>query len=245
MGFMLQKTDLNAMPQIGRLNEKPLHAALKAAYARPQDRFEVPVDGYVVDIVRGDLLVEIQTGNFTAIKTKLANLLHDHRLRLVYPIAKEKYIVKPDGGQESGFTRRKSPKHGRLEHLFAELVRIPHLLAHPNFSLEVLLIREEEVRRYAGGRHWRKRGWVTEERRLLEIVGRRRFWTPADLEAFLPDTLADHFTTKNLAEDLGTKLRLAQCMVYCLRHLQVIEPIGKERRFNVYTRSSSVANSFR
>lgn len=225
------------MTQIGQLNEKSLHAALKAACARPGDRFEVPVDGYVIDIVRGDLLVEIQTGNFSAIKTKLANLLHDHRLRLVYPIAKQKYIVKPDAGKKAGFTRRKSPKRGRLEHLFTELVRIPHLLGHPNFSLEVLLIREEEVRRYAGGRHWRKRGWVTEERRLLEIVDKKRYDTPAHLDAFLPNTLSDRFTTKNLAEELGIALRLAQCMAYCLRHLQVIAPIGKERNALVYTRS--------
>jgi hypothetical protein len=225
------------MTQIGRLNEKPLHAALKATYARPGDRFEVPVDGYVVDIVRGDLLVEIQTGSFGAIKTKLVNLLHTHRLRLVYPVAKEKYILKPDAGKKAGFTRRKSPKRGRLEHLFTELVRIPRLLGHPNFSLEVLLIREEEVRRYAGGRHWRKRGWVTEERRLLEIVARRRYHTPADLEAFLPDALSDPFTTKKLAEELGIHRRLAQCMAYCLRQVHVIAPIGKERNAFVYTRS--------
>jgi hypothetical protein len=233
-------TILDAMTQIGRLNEKPLHAALKAAYARPGDRFEVPVDGYVVDIVRDDLLVEIQTGNFTALKTKLANLLHDHRLRLVYPIAREKYIVKPNAGKKAGITRRKSPKHGRLEHLFTELVRIPHLLGHPNFSLEVLLIREEEVRRYAGRRHWRKRGWVTEERRLLEIVERRGYETPADLGAFLPDALSDSFTTRDLAGELGIQRRLAQCMAYCLRHLQVIEMIGKQGNANLYTLNQAI-----
>ena len=53
---------------IGLLNEKPLHAALKEWYARPEDRFEVSVDGFVIDVVRGNLRVEIQTGNFAAIK---------------------------------------------------------------------------------------------------------------------------------------------------------------------------------
>ena len=46
---------------VGLLNEKPLHASLKAWYAQPGDRFEVNVDGSVIDIVRGELLVEIQT----------------------------------------------------------------------------------------------------------------------------------------------------------------------------------------
>ena len=40
------------MSGIGLLNEKPLHASLKQWYARPGDRFEVPVDGYVIDLSR-------------------------------------------------------------------------------------------------------------------------------------------------------------------------------------------------
>ena len=52
------------MSGIGLLNEKPLHASLKQWYARPGDRFEVAVDGFVIDIVRDDLLIEIQTRNF-------------------------------------------------------------------------------------------------------------------------------------------------------------------------------------
>jgi hypothetical protein len=34
-----------------------------------------------------------------------------------------------------------------LEHIFGELVSFPKLLANPNFSIEVLFVREE-VRRY-------------------------------------------------------------------------------------------------
>ncbi len=79
--------------QIGLLNEKHLHALLKEWYAEPGDRLETPVDGYVVDIVRDGLLIEIQTRNFSAIKTKLLELTDSHRLRLVYPVAAEKWIV--------------------------------------------------------------------------------------------------------------------------------------------------------
>ncbi len=59
------------MSGIGLLNEKPLHASLKEWYAQPGDRFEQPVDGYVVDVVREGLLLEIQTANFSSIKTKM------------------------------------------------------------------------------------------------------------------------------------------------------------------------------
>ena len=108
--------------KIGTLNEKPLHAALKRWYSRPGDRFEVSVDGFVVDIVRGDLLIEVQTQSFSAIKRKLCQLVPRHPVRLVYPIAREKWIVKlaADGLTHAG--RRKSPKRNSMMELFVELV---------------------------------------------------------------------------------------------------------------------------
>jgi hypothetical protein len=142
---------------------------LKEWYAQPEDRFEVSVDGFVIDVVQGNLLVEIQTGNFASIKSKLIKLTGAHRVRLVYPIAQEKWIVKLAKDGSGGVSRRKSPKRGILEEVFWELVSFPQLLSSPNFSLEVLLIQEEEVRRYEGRRRWWRRGWVTEERRLGAI----------------------------------------------------------------------------
>src|SRR3982751_5857292 len=106
------------MSGIGLLNEKPLHASLKRWYARPGDRFEVPVDGFVIDIVREDLLIEIQTRNFSAINSKLRRLTNSHQVRLIYPIIQEKYIVRSASANSGLDVRRKSPKRGRLEDLF-------------------------------------------------------------------------------------------------------------------------------
>jgi hypothetical protein len=222
---------------IGTLNEKPLHAALKEWYAQPGDRFEVPVDGFVVDIVRGDLLIEIQTANFSAIKRKLTKLTPHHPVRLVYPIAREKWIVKPakDGNGQLG--RRKSPKRGALEQVFGELIRFPHILSNPNFSLDVLLIQEEQVRHYDGKRGWRRKGWVTHERRLLQVVDNQLFETPADMAALLPSGLVEPFTTADLAAAIAKPRWLARKMAYCLRKMGTITPTGKRRNAILYTRS--------
>ena len=73
----------------------------------------------MIDIVRDDLLLEIQTGNFASIKSKLVHLVQEHRVRLIYPIAQEKWIVKLSKEENGGeVTRRKSSKRGRLEDLF-------------------------------------------------------------------------------------------------------------------------------
>ena len=221
------------MSGIGLLNEKPLHASLKQWYARPGDRFEVPVDGFVIDIVRDDLLIEIQTRNFAAINSKLCKLARSYEVRLVYPVVQEKWIVRSatDGGIA---VRRKSPKRGRLEDLFWELVSIPQLLSNPNFSLEVLMIREEEVRRYDGRRKkWRRREWVLEGRRLVDVLDQRLFGKSADWLAFVPDGLQS-FTTKDLAVVVETNRELAQKMAYCLRQARMIELIGRQGRANLY-----------
>jgi hypothetical protein len=221
-------------PVISTWNEGPLHAALKAWYAQPDDAFEVPVDGFVIDIVRGDLLVEIQTRGFTALKDKLATLIRAHPVRLVYPIAREKWIVKVTDDGEKQLSRRKSPKRGSIEQIFDELVSIPHLLAQPNFTFEVLFIHEEEVRRHDARRGWRRKGWVTHERRLIEVVERQCFMSPEDVRALIPAALIEPFTSADLAPLIPGGLRRAYRMIYCLRAMNLLTQIGKRGRAALY-----------
>lgn len=226
---------MTTRPHVGTLREKPLHAALKQWYAGDGDRVEEPVDGYVIDLVREGELVEIQTRNFSSMKRKLASLLEGHTVRVVHPIALEKWIVKVD---EDGVvaSRRKSPKRGAAVDLFAELVSFPELVAHDGLTLEVVLIRADELWRYDGDRGWRRRGWVVEERHLLEVVDRVVVDSPAALGALLPAGLPDEFTTADLADALGRPRRLAQQMAYCLRHVDVIREVGRRGNAVVYTR---------
>ena len=121
-----------------------------------------------------------------------------------------------------------------MEDLFWEMVSFPHLLVNPNFSLEVLLIREEEVRRYEGKWKWRRRGWVIEERRLRGVADRRLFEGVADLLTLLPEKVGESFTTRDLAEAMDIGRQLAQKMAYCLRKVSVIELVGKRGRANLY-----------
>ena len=219
---------------IGELNEQPLHAALKAHYASADARLEVAVDGFVVDVVEGNVLVEIQTGNFSAVKGKLTALAACHPLRLVYPIAREKWLLKLPKEAGGEMERRKSPKRGRLEEVFKELVSFPELLREETFSLEVAFTQEEEVRRYDPKRGWRQHGWVTVERRLLEVVASHVFRQPGDMAALLPPGLPRPFTTADLGEGLDTSRRLAQKMAYCLRKMGAVIEVGRRRRSKLY-----------
>jgi hypothetical protein len=222
--------------KIGTLNEKVLHAALKGWYAQPNDQIEVSVNGFFVDIVQDDILVEIQVRNFSAVKRKLIELTLHHPVRLVYPIVLERWIVKVAKNGQNQLSRRKSPQKGSLECVFEELVSFPKLFLNPNFSMDVLFIHEEEVRRYDGTRGWRQRGWITQERRLLRVVDRRLFETPSDFASFIPCVLDEPFTTSDLAIAIGKPNWLAQKMAYCLREMDTIAPVGKHGNAILYRR---------
>ena len=226
-------------PGIGTLGEKSLHAALKKLLARSGDRIEERLDGFVVDILRGRNVIEIQTRNFSALKRKLEKLTASRTVRLVYPVACEKWIVResPDGSEILG--RRRSPKRGDVLSMFDELVSIPEIVMSENFSLEVILIVEEAVRRQTGGRRRRRRrdGWNSHDRRLIEIRDRSLFSGPEDYVALLPSDLGETFTNRDLAVALNRPRRLAEKMTYVLRRMGAIDVVGKEGRAIVYRKA--------
>ncbi|MEZ5380091.1 MAG: hypothetical protein R2733_26585 [Acidimicrobiales bacterium] len=210
-------------PHIGTLNEGSLHAALKTHYARPGDRFEVPLRGFVIDIERGDQLIEIQTGSFGAMGNKLDRLLGDHRVLLVYPVAVETRLVRPD-------TRpRRSPKRGSVYQLFDELVSIPTLIDHPNLTLDVALVKIDRVQRHDPRARRGRGGYRTVDKVLTELVGVERFDTVDDLRRLLPLDLPEEFTTADLAAGGGFDRASAQKMAYCFVPLGVFEQIGRTR----------------
>lgn len=224
----------DAAPHIGTLREKPLHADLKRWYARAGDGVEVPIDGFVIDLVRNGLLIEIQTRGFASMKQKVTALVGlGHRLRIVHPIPLDRWIVKIDA-DGTVLSRRRSPRHGIPTDVFAELVSFPDLFAHPNLEVEVLSTLEEEYRRHSPGRAWRRKGWTVVERRLIEVVDTLTLRQPDDLLGLLPDDLPATFTTADLAEKLGRPRRAAQQMAYCLRSTGTIAAVGKRGNAVVY-----------
>lgn len=241
-------TFLATSPSIGILRETTLHAALKRHLARPGDQLEAPVDGFVADLLRpdplrGDLIVEVQTASFSALKRKLHSLLDRHRVCLVHPIALEKWIVRVDAAGRQ-LSRRKSPRRGAIEDLFLELVSVPGLMAHPGLTLQVLLTREEEVRAPArrNRRRWR-RDWRVADRRLIDVVESVEFRAPPYFLVFIPPTLPQPFTSHALARALAVPDDLAHKITYCLRHMGVLADAGHTGRARLYQVTSGSQNA--
>ena len=208
------------------MREGALHAAVKALLAEPGDRFEVPVGPFVIDLVRADgELVEVQTGGFGPLGKKLDSLLDGHRVRIVHPVAAERRIVRVDEHGEV-LAARRSPKRATAVAVFDKLVSFPSLLSHPNLTIEVLLLREDHIRR---PQPTTTRGRTRDpgERRLVEVLDRVVLHSREDILAALPALPREPFSTRELAALLRCSTGLAQRTLYCLRAIGLVEPAGK------------------
>lgn len=219
---------------VGTLQETSLHASLKQWYFRPGDLLETGVDGSIVDLVRGSLCIEIQTQHFGALRKKVSSLLKNHAVRVVYPVPAERHIVRIDINTDQALSRRKSPKRGTYLDLFTELVHITQIVKQNNFSLEVLLIREDLVIVDDGKGSWKRKGWSISDRRLVDVLSSKLFTKPGDYRELIPAGLTTPFTVRDLASSIRYPRYLASKMAYTLREIGVIETVGKKGRSFLY-----------
>jgi hypothetical protein len=166
-------------------------------------------------------------------KPKLLALLDHHPIRIVYPVAQERYVVRIDADGVIA-SRRKSPKKGTVYDLFPELVSLPALVAHPNLLVEVVLIREEELWVDDGQGSWRRKRWSIHDRRLLDVLGTVTLRRREDYAALLPPELPALFDSGDLAKAIRRPRVVAQKMAYCLREMGILHIVGKRANALLY-----------
>jgi hypothetical protein len=221
-------------PIIGTLHESSLHADLKLWYKKSEDQLEAPVENFIIDIARDNLLIEIQTKNFAAIKKKLEKLIANHKVLLIHPIVKDKWIINLKTQSNTVINKRLSPKHNSYLEIFEELVRIPELISNLNFTIELPLVQIEEYRKNDGNGSWRRNGWSIYDRKLVKVLEKKTFNTPMDFLMLKPTSLKTPFTNIELAYSLKKPLSLARKMSYCLRKMGLIKVVGKKGRSLIF-----------
>jgi hypothetical protein len=223
---------------INTFNEKSLHFDIKQYLLMEGDKPECSYDGFVIDIKREDLLIEIQTKNFSAMRKKLERLLDCNRIRLVHPIIKNKRITVYDSDGETVKHSRMSPKRGEINDIFEELIYIPDLICHMNLELQILLVSAEEFRIDDGKGAWRRKGISIFDRKLLQVHDSITIIHPIQLLKLLPDfTATKEFSTRDLSISMNIPQKKANKICYALKKIGLIKPISKKGNLLIYKRS--------
>ena len=221
--------------KIGTLSESSLHAALRDFYSQPGDVVEAKVGRYVVDIQRGDRIIEIQTGNFASLRRKLPALLEKYDVCLVYPIPYERHILRIAKDGVTQTSHRKSPKRGRVEDVFSELLYIPVIETHERFRLDVVMVKDEVVWVDDGLGSWTRKKWSIADRKLLAVLECHPFRQASDYLRLLPAGLPQSFTVKKVAQADYLPGHVAQKMVYCLCKMGILRQVGMQQRSKLYS----------
>jgi hypothetical protein len=216
--------------------ETTLHRQLKELYADARSEQEVQLGNYRIDVVRDNVLVEIQLGSLAAIRDKIQTLLENHRVLLVKPIIDRKHLIKLKSRGGEFISRRRSPKRGNVMSLFDELVYCTRIFPHPNLCIDVPFIEIEELRFEGQGRkRWRrKNSFQIEDQKLIGVTRVQRFVSGADLRKLIPKKLPSTFHTGHLAQATGEPLKKAQQMAYCFARMNISEQVGKEGNTLLY-----------
>jgi hypothetical protein len=214
--------------------ETSLHRELKEFYCDDAAAREVNVRGYRIDAIVAGTLIEIQLASLAALRRKTKSLLETHPVTIVKPLCALKTIIRLKRRRGPVSTRRTSPRHETVHHVFQELVHFVDVFPHPKLVLEVLLTEQEETRIPKQKRWFRAKDFEVADRRLVAVRSRHVFRTPADLCRLLPDGLDEVFTTADIARLLNIPRWLAQKMAYSLRRIGGIVIAGKRRNAIVY-----------
>jgi hypothetical protein len=216
--------------------ETTIHQQLKALYSEDEAGQEVQVDGFRIDAVVGDCLIEIQCAGLSAIRSKIKKLVQTRDVLVVKPLCEKKMLLKRKRKGGKVVSKRKSPLHENYYDIFDELVHFTSVFPHPRLTLEILLTEQEETRLPPLRKSWRQRPRV-EDRRLVSVTGRMKLRDNCDLLKMLPNELPKTFNTSDLAECADIPRWLAQKMAYCLRHSGAIKQVGKNRNTVLYERT--------
>jgi hypothetical protein len=193
----------------------------------PGDELEASVGSYIVDILRGTHVVEVQTGNLSAIRDKIGALLESYTVEVVLPLSSRTTILLV-GDDDAEVSRRQSPRHAGFADAFTHLVYITSLISHPGLTIRVLLVRELQVRRADGRGSRRRRGVSIVSRALESVEAERTVRTPDDLWCLLGEvSLPDEFTTSDIASVARIRRKPAQAAAYTLRQTGRIESMGR------------------
>lgn len=221
---------------IGTMGESSVHAVLKNYFEPFQESQETKIGGYVADIVGEDGIIEIQTGQFSHLKDKLAAFLPAAAVTVVYPVYVKKRIVIIDGEGAAGKPRTSPLKETPYE-IFRELFPVAEFLTHPNLRFALMSLECEEYRinpEFIGKKKNRRGRFSVIDRMPTALLSEMRINSPDEWRQLVPCIFEEDFTTADLAAAADIPRETAQLALSALFRGNVLLRTGKKGRAFTY-----------
>lgn len=219
------------MSSIGIYNEKSLHRFLKNYYCpNPLDQ-ERLIGKWIVDGFCDGIIYEVQTAGFDKLREKLALLLPNYSLTIIYPLAHYKYLNWLN--EEGAWSKpRKSPLKCQPLRICAELYKIKDHLKHHNLKIKLVLVDLMEYR-VRGSDGSRKNKVFRLDQIPLKIEKEINLSCREDYFPLLAK-LHRPFTMRDFKQFLRLGQRNSAGALQVLKYLDVIVQIGKSGRSFLY-----------
>lgn len=219
---------------IGTLREKTIHSVLKYYYAPDPAYHEIRIGSYVADICMDGEIYEVQTRNFNTMRSKLEYFLQEHDVTIIYPVAHTKWLSWLDMETGELSPKRKSPKTGTFYQIIPELYKIKMFISNPRLHFIISLIDVEETRYLNGWSRNKKRGSSRMDGIPVALFDEIRIDTFDDYMVFLPDTLPERFTSKDLGKTAKIPQGSAGTLLNVLLETKIIDRVGKTGNSYLY-----------
>ncbi len=219
---------------IGTYMEKRLHRILKRYFSEPDGKTEVAVGSYIADVKIGNRIVEIQTGSFRPLASKLRYYLEqtEYDITVVYPILADRMLVRMDRDTGEVLRRRRSSRQGKTIDLLAELYWIRNLIPNRRLTVTVLSIKAEEYR-YSERMRYRREGAYDAELFPREVLREERFGELGDYLIFVPS--AESFSAAEYVSWSKLRSRQANFALQAMCGIGLLEREKSGRKY-IYRR---------
>lgn len=222
---------------IGTYKEKKLHYIMKKYFEPDENYHEVPVNGFIADILRDNRITEIESAGFSGLGPKLAAYSPDYDVTMVHPLCAVKYVswIDPESGTIS--PRKKSPKKEGPYDLLFELIRIMPYICNKNIRFVSPLLEVDEYKLLDGWSKDRKRGAHRFERIPLDIIDMVCLETDDDYIKYIPEACVEKFKVKDFAKAARIDAHKAQAVLKVMEKRGVIARDGNAGRAFLYSRT--------
>jgi len=216
---------------IGIYKEKRLHRVLKKYITDSMTSYETPIGKYVADIFEDGHITEIQTRCLYRLLPKLRYYMDhtDFSVTVVYPIIRNKYLIRIDKDTGEILRKRMSGAHGSLWELLPELYGLWELLPNERITIKVIMLDAEEYR-YSEAIRYRKEGKYDSELFPTELILERDFSDRGDFAEFLSEA-AQSFGAAEYSKISGLRGR---DLYSALNFLCAIGLLSREKLGNRY-----------